>query len=294
LLVTLRGENRFFIPEICAKKNSNVESKGKSMFGWLAARRRKKIIASAFPPEWEETLRQNVFFYPLLDESERLRLREMIQIFIAEKNWEGCGGLDLTDEMRVTIAAMACRLILCLPHNYYENVETILVYPTELALPERKIGFFETVLEPIEPSGPISGQAFEQGPLILVWEAIEQGLRTPGSGYNVVYHEFAHKLDMQDGRTDGTPPLSGSEASDWISAFSREYSRLLSEVQKGKDTFLDEYGATDEVEFFAVATEHFFDQPRETKRHAPQLYRLLKQYYRQDPARQKTDGKGKT
>jgi hypothetical protein len=172
-----------------------------------------------------------------------------------------------------------------IPHNYYENVETILVYPSDLALPERKIGFFETVVEPIEPSFPITGQAFEQGPLILVWDAVEESIRHAGSGYNVDFHEFAHKIDMQDGAADGTPPLRGASAySDWSKTLSREYSRLLTDVQKGRQTFLDEYGATDEAEFFAVATEHFFDQPREMVRHAPELYRVLKKYYCQDPA----------
>ncbi len=262
------------------------------MFGWLATRRRKKIIASEFPPEWEKTLRRTLNFYSMIDDSERRHLQEMIRIFITEKNWEGCGGLGLTDEMCVTIAAMACRLILHIPHNYYETVESILVYPTELTLPERKIGFFETVLEPLEPDGPISGQAFEQGPLILVWDAIEESIRHAGSGYNVVYHEFAHKLDMQDGRADGLPALSGLPAEQWSRMLSCEYRRFLSDVQKGRDTFLDEYGATDEVEFFAVATEHFFDQPLETKRFAPQVYDLLKQYYRQDPALQQKGRKG--
>jgi Mlc titration factor MtfA (ptsG expression regulator) len=255
------------------------------MFGWFAKNRRKKIMAGPFPSHWEKTLQENVCFYRLLDNREREDLRGLIQIFVYEKNWEGCGGLDLTDEMRVTIAAMACLLILRIPHNYYENVETILVYPSDLALPERKIGFFETVVEPIEPSFPITGQAFEQGPLILVWDAVEESIRHAGSGYNVVFHEFAHKLDMQDGAADGTPPLRGASAySDWSKTLSREYSRLLTDVQKGRQTFLDEYGATDEAEFFAVATEHFFDQPREMVRHAPELYRVLKKYYCQDPA----------
>ncbi|MFO7570792.1 MAG: zinc-dependent peptidase [Smithellaceae bacterium] len=255
------------------------------MFGWLTKRRRKKILQTQFPARWEETLRHYVDFDRLLNAAERESLRAMIRIFIAEKNWEGCGGLVMTDDIRVTVAAMACRLILHIPHNYYENVESILVYPSDLALPERKIGFFETVLEPLEPSGPISGQAFEQGPLILVWDAVLESIRHPGSGYNVVYHEFAHKLDMQDGRADGLLHWSGASAHpDWAQTLSREYDKLLMNVQKGRPTFVDEYGATDEVEFFAVATEHFFDQPSGMVRQAPELYGILKTYYRQDPA----------
>jgi hypothetical protein len=112
-----------------------------------------------------------------------------------------------------------------------------------------------------------------------------ESIRYAGSGYNVVYHEFAHKLDMQDGLADGTPQLQGrAKYRDWVKTCSREYLRLLKDVEKGKETFLDEYGATNEAEFFAVATEHFFDQPRPMIQHAPELYRVLKEFYNQDPA----------
>ena len=152
--------------------------------------------------------------------------------------------------------------------------------------PNASLGFFETALEPLETVGPISGQAFQQGPLILVWDAVLESIRHPGSGYNVVYHEFAHKLDMQDGVADGTPRLRDrGEYRDWVKTCSSEYLRLLTDVKKGRRTFLDEYGATDEAEFFAVATEHFFDQPLPMIKSAPELYRVLKEYYRQDPAR---------
>jgi len=255
------------------------------MLDWFTKRRRRKLTHAPFPSNWEEMIRRNVAPYCMLDEAERKHLRELIAVFIAEKSWEGCGGLELTDEIRVTISAQACLLILNLPHIFYENVETIIVYPFDLVLPERKLGFFENTLEPLESIGPITGQAFEQGPLILVWDAILDGIRHASSGYNVVYHEFAHKLDMQDGVADGTPRLRDrSEYRDWVKTCSREYLQLLKDVEKGKRTFLDEYGATDEVEFFAVATEHFFDQPLLMIKSAPELYRVLKEYYRQDPA----------
>ncbi len=256
------------------------------MFGWFSQRRRRRLTEAPFPASWEDILRQNVAHFRLLNVEEQAHLRKLIQVFIAEKAWEGCGGLELTDEIRVTISAMACLLILNLPQtNYYANVETILVYPEDVALPERKLGFFETAMEPLEIDEPISGQAFEQGPVILVWDAVRQAIEEAGSGYNVVYHEFAHKLDMQDGMADGTPPLSGGACRDWMEICSREYRKLLKNVQKGRETFLDGYGATDEAEFFAVATEHFFDQPREMLAATPELYRVLTQFYGQDPAR---------
>lgn len=258
------------------------------MFKWFTKRRRRKIIQAPFPSAWEDILRRNVACFDLLTPEEQARHRDLIKVFVEEKEWVGCSGLDLTEEMRITIAAMACLLILNINHNYYENVETILVYPEDVVLPERQIGFFEMVTQPLEPEGPVTGQAFEQGPLILVWDAVLQSIEEAGSGYNVVYHEFAHKLDMLDGIADGTPRLpNGARYRDWTKTCSREYLKLLKDVEKGRRTFLDEYGATDEAEFFAVATEHFFDQPVQMMKAAPDLYRILKEFYRQDPARRK-------
>ncbi|HPD56666.1 MAG TPA: zinc-dependent peptidase [Smithellaceae bacterium] len=256
------------------------------MFGCIVRRRRRKLMQQSFPAAWKEIIRRNVAHYKLLDEKERARLQKLVQILIAEKNWEGAGGLTMNDEIRVTIATQACLLILNMPHNYYRNVETVIVYPSEIVPPQRKPGFFETILHPLEPAYPIAGQAFRQGPLILAWEEVLRGGRHPGFGYNVVYHEFAHKLDMLDGAADGTPPLFARAAyREWIKVFSRQYLQLRSDLEKGKPTFLDDYGATDEAEFFAVATEHFFDQPVLMEKHAPEIYRMLKEYYRQDPAK---------
>lgn len=112
------------------------------MFRWLTARRRQKLIQAPFPSEWEEILRRNVAHYCMLEEAQRARLRGLIQVFITEKNWEGAGGLKLTDEIRVTISAQACLLLLGLPHNYYRNVQSIIVYPTTVIPPQRRPGFF--------------------------------------------------------------------------------------------------------------------------------------------------------
>lgn len=255
------------------------------MLHWLLDRRRKKISEAMFPLSWEEILRRNVSPYCVLDPSEQARLRELIQVFIKEKYWEGCGGLELTDEIRVTISAQACLLLLGIKHDYYRNVLSILVYPSVVVPPQRKIGFFETVLAPVEIAGPIIGQAFQQGPVILVWDSVLRSSRHPERGYNVVYHEFAHKLDMLDGVADGTPPLRNLAAyRDWVTICSREYLRLRQDEEKGKKSFLDAYGATTEAEFFAVATEQFFDRPIGLKEQAPDLYRVLREYYHQDPA----------
>lgn len=255
------------------------------MFQWLTNRRRKKLMKAPFPPEWEEVIQRNVAHYCMLDDAERAHLRSLVQVFIAEKYWEGCGGLTLIDEIRVTISAQACLLLLGLPHNYYQNVLTVIVYPSTVVPPQRKLGYFEATLAPMEVAHPIIGQALQQGPVIIIWDAALHGGRHPELGHNVVYHEFAHKLDMLDGAADGTPPLRDrSEYRDWVQTCSREYLRLKHDAERGKKSFLNAYGATNEAEFFAVATEQFFDQPLLMIKHAPDLYRVLKEYYRQDPA----------
>lgn len=255
------------------------------MFHWLANHRRKKLAAAPFPPAWEEIVRRNVVHYCMLNDSERAQLRGLIKVFIAEKSWEGAGGLILSDEIRVTISAQACLLLLGLPHNYYQNVETIIVYPSTVVPPQRKLGFFEIATGPMELSNPILGQAFQQGPVIIIWDAALHGGRHPESGHNVIYHEFAHKLDMLDGAADGTPPLRDrTEYHNWVKTCSQEYLRLKHATKHGKESFLDEYAATNETEFYAVATEQFFDQPDLMIKQAPELYRVLKEYYRQDPA----------
>jgi len=255
------------------------------MFRWFIERRRKKLTRVPFPSLWEDILRCNVAHYCKLDDAERAQLRALIQVFISEKHWEGAGGMELTDEIRITISAQACMLLLGLTHNYYKNVESIIVYPSTVVPPQRKPGFFENTSMPVEPSPAIIGQAFQQGPIIIIWDAALRNGRHPESGHNVIYHEFAHKLDMLDGLADGTPPLKDrTEYQDWVKTCSRDYLRLKQRTEKGKKSFLDSYAATNEAEFFAVATEQFFDQPQLMIKHAPDLYRVLKEYYCQNPA----------
>jgi len=252
---------------------------------WLTNRRRKKLTEAPFPGLWEDIIRRNVAHYCMLEEAERAHLQALIQVFIAEKHWESAGGLELTDEIRVTISAQACLLLLGLPHNFYSNVDSIIVYPSTVVPPQRRPGFFETPVAPLKAENPIIGQAFRQGPVIIIWDAALRGGRHPELGHNVIYHEFAHQLDMLNGAADGTPPLRDrAEYRDWVQTCSHEYLRLKHDTQKGIRSFLDAYGATSEAEFFAVATEQFFDRPRQMIANAPELYRVLKEYYRQDPA----------
>ena len=256
------------------------------VLNWFQKRRRKRLLAKPFPAKWEAIIHRNVAHAHWLTAEERRRLRDLVRIFLAEKSWEGCGGLDLTDEIRVTIAAQACILVLELPHALYRNVHSILVYPSTFVVPPRRPGAFEIPSQPIGGPLPALGEAQLRGPVILVWDAVRRTGRHPESGHNVVYHEFAHKLDMLDGRADGTPPLHGrAEYQNWVGVCSREYLALREQAAHGKPSFLDAYGATNEAEFFAVVTEQFFDQPITLRQRHPELYGVLQAFYRQDPAK---------
>ncbi len=256
------------------------------MFEWWRERQRDKILAQPFPEAFVGFLTRNVRHYQRLDERERERLQDLVQVFVAEKHWEGCGGLTLTDEMKVTIAAQACLLVLELPHRLYENVESIFVYPSSVVRPEPVQGVFIRSRS-LVASGPIAllGEAHLRGPVVLAWDRVLRDGRDERTGHNLVYHEFAHKLDMLDGSMDGTPPLaSDAERASWHVICERAFLDLRARAERGEPTFLDAYGATDEAEFFAVATEHFFDQPQALQRDQPELYGVLASFYRQDPA----------
>ena len=178
---------------------------------WFRDNRRKKLLAAPFPIEWERHIQNNIPYYQHLNNEEKKRLQDLIQIFIVEKHWLGCNDLELTDEIRVVIAAHACLLVLALPDDHYRRVDSIYVYPTAILSPERPKGFFDVSTTPAQGPTPIVGQAHYRGPVILVWDTVKREARHPEHGHNVVYHEFAHKLDMLDGRAEGTPILKTPE-----------------------------------------------------------------------------------
>ena len=255
------------------------------MWQWFSNNRRKKILATPFPNEWGRHVQNNIQYYQHLSNEEKKRLQDLIQIFIAEKPWLGCNSLELTDEIRVIIAAHACLLILALPNDYYRNVKSIYVYPTTIISPESPIGFFEVPTSPVRGPMPILGEAHHRGPVLLVWDEVKRETRDPEHGHNVVFHEFAHKLDMLDGSADGTPLLpTPEEYQRWSEVCSKEYLELCERVEHGRPTFFDSYAATDEAEFFAVVTETFFCKPENMKHQHPKLYQVLQDFYRQDPA----------
>ena len=252
------------------------------IFTWWRRRRRRKILSQPFPAEWEPHLARHVPAADLLTEDERERLRRKTQIFVAEKYWEGCNGLTITDEIRVTIAAQACLLVLGFEEEIFNRLLTVLVYPEDY--------FADEISH--QPGGVVVegkswrlGEAWHGGPVILSWPRVLEGGHDPHDGENVVLHEFAHVLDMQDHGVDGTPPLESPEQyRTWKQVMTAEYQRLVRHADRGRHTLLDQYGTKNEAEFFAVSTEAFFEQPVELQMRHPELYGVLCSFYRQDPA----------
>jgi len=249
------------------------------IFAWISKRRRRRRLAEPEPAGWRDILADRVPPWHCLADDERDRLLDGTRILVAEKHWEGCGGLVVTEEMKVTIAGWAALLVLNLDHDYYRGTRTILVYPQAYCVErEESIGGGGTV---VDTEFGAAGEAHLRGPVVLSWSDVTWG----GRGRNVVLHEFAHKLDMHDDFVDGTPPLATrAERAAWTRIMQRHFEHLRRGVQAGRRTLIDDYGATDEGEFFACVTESFFEQGRDLVREHPDLYEVMKNFYHQDPA----------
>lgn len=241
------------------------------------------LLAEPFPSAWLGYLQSNVSLYQTLPAEEQERLRDDLRLLVAHKSWEGCRGLALTEEMQVTIAAQACLLLLGFEgRDLFPNVESILLYPAGYVATARTMSPGGVIYE---SESARLGEAWSRGPVILSWPDALAGGRNAADGRNVVLHEFAHKLDFRDGAADGVPPLpEAGQYETWASVMSAEYAALVAQSQAGQETLLDWYGATDAAEFFAVATECFFEKPADLAHSHPALYEVLRSYYRQDPA----------
>jgi MtfA peptidase len=251
------------------------------IFSWLTRRRRRRLLAAPFPSDWLAYIERNVALYGLLNEVERAKLRDDLRVLISEKTWEGCGGLTVTDEMKVTIAAQACILLLAIEHDYFSRVQSILVYPAGYQSPQGQLGPGGVVHEGV---GRL-GEAWYRGPVVLGWDEVRAGGRDHRDGRNLVLHEFAHQLDFLDGLSDGTPPLKNRDQyKKWHDVMTAEYARLVEEAEHGSSKVLDVYGATNPAEFFAVATECFFEKPVQMQRRHAALYDVLRDYYGQNTA----------
>ncbi len=246
----------------------------------LTRLRHRRIKKRAFPSEWIVIIERNISLYNRLPQSLRKRLHGHINVLLAEKSFKGCGGLQLTDEIKVTIAAQAALLLLNERGNYFSKLRIILVYPSAF-IANKTTPFGELYLEEKQVK---AGESWLTGIVVLSWENIRYDLKHWKDGHNLVLHEFAHQLDQEAGSASGVPILEKrSDYVSWGQVFRTEYEKLRHQVERGLETVINEYGATDPAEFFAVATETFFEKPFQMERKHPELYNELKRYYKLDP-----------
>lgn len=251
------------------------------MFGFKRWRRRR-LAKRAFPAEWLGIIEKNVPFYRKLPAADKKELQRHILVFLGEKRFEGCGGLEITDEIKVSIAAQACILLLHRETDYYPGLSTILVYPEAYVAHETRHIAGGVVAEGAEIR---LGESWHHGSVVLSWDDVRRSAADIDDGHNVVFHEFAHQLDSWGAKRDSTPIVQDhSTYIAWARILRKDYENLRHEVSRDGDALLDDYGASDPAEFFAVATECFFEKPKELQRLHPDLYRELKRFYQQDPA----------
>lgn len=252
------------------------------MLGLLRRFRRKRLRQAAFPEQWRRIIEANVPLYGRLSAEDQRELLGDIQVLLDEKHFEGCGGLEMTDEIRVTVAAQACMLLLHRDTDFYPTLDSILVYPSGYFAPST-----ERLPGGVVREGPSArlGESWNRGVVVLSWDDVRRGAADIQDGHNLVFHEFAHQLDLESGAAEGAPLLErGSRYVAWARVLGEEYQQLLRDVATGHANVLDRYGATNPAEFFAVTTEAFFERPAELRRQHPDLYQELKDFYRQDPA----------
>lgn len=260
------------------------------------ALRRLRVRARPFPAEWRAILRRRVPYFYTLPADLQLQLKKRIQVFLDEKHFVGCAGFAIDDEVRVTIAAQACLLLLNRRTDYFPSLREILVYPGAFVVTRGR-----TQESGIRHEGRVAlaGESWAQGQVVLSWGDVLAGAATVDDGRNVVIHEFAHQLDQEKGHANGAPWLpSRAAARRWTEVLGREYAALRARVAQPWPAaagepggapvtivppLIDAYGATDPAEFFAVVSEVFFEQPARLATEHPALYREFARYYRVDP-----------
>lgn len=245
--------------------------------GW----RRRRLKQRPFPPLWAATLAQQVPLYGALPPMMRQQLQGYMQVFLAEKQFIGCNGLTVTPEMKVTIAAIACLLLLNEREQYFPKLRSVLVYPTAYWVYE---AFMDENGIVQERRVARLGESWTTDQVVLSWEQVQYDTAHWQDGHNVVLHEFAHQLDQEDGTAEGVPILrTKADYEAWATTMSAAFRHLCQALEQGKKTVLDPYGATNPAEFFAVATETFFEMPTQLYQDSPLLYDLLQRYYCLDP-----------
>ncbi len=246
----------------------------------LAARRRRRLRDRPFPPEWREIIARRVPYVSRLPAALRAKLEGHVQVFMREKNFIGCDGLEITDEVRLTVAAQACLLILERESYYFPKLSDILVYPSAFVV-ERVTGgpMLQT-----DSTRVLSGESWARGQVVLSWSDVALGAAVDHDGRNVVIHEFAHQLDQEKGYANGAPWLGRRDRYPrWSRIMNDEFARLQYQAATGEPSLFNTYGATEPAEFFAVVSEAFFEQPRTFAHFHPALYEELRGVYGVDP-----------
>ena len=244
--------------------------------------RRNRIKHHPFPPLWSSIIENNLPILLYLSPDERKRLKGHIQVFLTEKQFIGCRGLQVTEEMKLIIAAVACLLLLNERAQYFPKLRSILIYPSAYivteTISEGKYVFTERNVARL-------GEAWLKDQLVLSWEQVKQDTVNWQDGLNVILHEFAHQLDQEDGRADGVPILSSnSDYLIWSQVMSQASEQLCEDVAQGRNTVINSYGGTNPAEFFAVVTETFFEKPHQLLSHHASVYQQMQMYYKLDPA----------
>jgi Mlc titration factor MtfA (ptsG expression regulator) len=247
------------------------------MFGYFRRRRRARLREQPFPKAWEGLLREQAPYYARVPEESMAELHAQIQVFLAEKSFEGCNGFTIDDSVRLIVAMHACLLTLRRTHDYYPGLHAILIYPDAFRVQREEPdddGFVDEIDDVQE------GESWEAGTVILSWKDVWQDIGR-FDGRNVILHEFAHQL--WDNGEAALP--AKTDAGEWRGAMMREYEKHCRAVERNRRTYLDPYGAEDPAEFFSCTTEQFFEQPRLFSKRHPELYTRLRQFYHQDPVR---------
>jgi len=253
------------------------------MFAFFRNRRREKLLQAPLPAHWHETLHREMRLYPCLPAAVQDQLQRKIQILLAEKTFEGCGGFALTEAARLTVAGYAGLLLLNRTTNYYPLLHAILLYPDAFYV-QRDVEDEDGLVWEVEDEH--EGESWSTGTVILSWKDVMRDKRVL-NGRNVIIHEFAHQLyDAGEFFLDDAAARTA-----WAEVFERHFQHHVEAVQRGRKTFLDEYGAEDEAEFFSVVSECFFEQPRKLQERHPDLYASLCACYAQDPREYNNKGK---
>lgn len=242
---------------------------------------RGKITSQPFKKEWRKIIQQRMPYFRQMPADLQLQLKQHIQVFLAEKNFIGCNGVNITNEIRVTVAAQACLLLLNRKTDFYPKLKTILVYPrafvkSQLNQDASGVQFSQKMT--------LAGESWDFGKVVLSWQDTLDGAKITDDGHNVVIHEFAHQLDQENGNANGAPILEkGQSYQCWSEVFSAQFELLQKQANTGTPSIFDYYGATNPAEFFAVASEVFFEKSKSFHHEHPKLYQQLKQYYQVDP-----------